>query len=198
MTLPILASGEDYITELDETGQPIHGPPVPIRDFIDLIIKAENRLNIGPGDTARMVTRIRKVFYGKPEWDKFVITAQEATDCDAIDDSDGGKKISGIGFQGVNKAVSRPVIDKKSGPPAAITPGRVGNQNVQVAVVVHIRKLSTGAAETAVAVPEVLVTCETESTLIYEELRSFIGKNQQITVSIPVRVPGSSAENAFH
>ncbi|MBA7650455.1 hypothetical protein ES703_58261 [subsurface metagenome] len=113
-------------------------------------------------------------------------------------DSDGEKKISGINLQCVDETVSRPIVNKQCRTPAAVTPESVGNQNIQIAVIVHICKLSTGSTEPAAALRKALVTRKTEPTLIHKKLQSFIGKNQKIAVAILVRVPGSGTENAFH
>ncbi len=84
LSLPILV--KKFVPELDENGKPIEVAPIPIKEFIDLVKKVENGLNVSQEDTQRMITRIRKVFYGKPEWDQFVITDEDATQCQPIDE----------------------------------------------------------------------------------------------------------------
>ncbi|MCL4301325.1 MAG: hypothetical protein KJ077_36825 [Anaerolineae bacterium] len=77
--LPILV--KNFVFEKDKHGKLIHGEAIPIKKFIEHVKEVEEKEKVKDEHTTRMITRMRKVFYGDPLWDMFVIADKDAWVC---------------------------------------------------------------------------------------------------------------------
>ena len=107
---------------------------------------------------------------------------------------DSAEKIARIDFRGVEESLAGPVIDQQHRSAPALGSAGVGDNYVQIAVIVHVGELPARPAELSVLVGETLVGRKGETARIGVQFNSFVAEDQNVPVAVLVRIAGSGAD----
>ena len=89
----------------------------------------------------------------------------------------GGEEVARVRFGRVEEPLPGPIVDQEDRTASAVAPMGVGNDQVQVAVIVDVDELAAGATELGEPFGELLVLLEMELAAVEEQADLVAGEN---------------------